>query len=109
MGMTNAALQALFDECGDRISCIIFDNKVPIFFGYPSNKRGGQSLKNVNELELKTYGGVDMVGVPMRPKSPADRDAGVMFTAWHPTEFVQIIYCSDENHPKALMDPFGLG
>ena len=103
MAMTNAALQAIFDEMGDRISCIVFDNKVPVFIGYPSSP-----VKHVNELELKSFGGVDMVGVPTYPDPKLRRD-GAMFTYWHPTEFLQIVVASDEAHPKALMDPYTLG
>ena len=102
--MNNEALQAMFDEFGDRISCIIFDNKVPIFIGYPSSP-----IQHVSELKLKTIGGVDFVGVPVRPKDPKAIRDGAMFEAWHPTNFIQIIYAADENHPDYRMDPFGLG
>lgn len=104
MSMTNAALQAMFDEMGDRISCIIFDNKVPVFIGYKSSP-----INHVNELVLKTFGGVDMVGVPTYPNDPKQRESGGMFMLWHPTEFVQIICVADEDHPKMLIDPFSFG
>lgn len=102
--MTNAALQAMFDEMGDRISCIIFDNKVPVFIGYKSSP-----VKHVDDLILRTFGGVDMVGVPTYPTDPKQKERNVMFTYWHPTTFVQVIVVSDEDHPNDLMDPYTLG
>ena len=102
--MDNATLQSMFDEMGDRISCIIFDNKVPIFIGYPS-----AHIKHVNELVLKTINDVDMVGVPMKPRDPKLAEDGAKFLVWHPTIFLQVIYVADEDHPKMLMDPFDLG
>ena len=100
----NDALQAMIDEYGDRISCIIFDNKVPIFIGYPSSP-----IKHVSELELVNKGGTDLVGVPMYPKDPKAKREGVKFMLYHPTIFLQIVVVADEEHPDALVDPFMFG
>ena len=99
----NASVQAMIDEFGDRISCFIFDNKVPIFFGYSS------SLPSVHDLELRTMGDVEVIGVPMKPKDPVAARKGGMFMCYHPTSFLQVIYVADAEHPDLRMDPFGLG
>lgn len=100
----NTSLKAVFDEFGPRISAIVFDNKSIIYLGHPSSP-----LKTVDDLELVTIGGIDLVGVPVYPTDPKFREQGVMFTYYHPTSFIQAICTSDEDHPNCLVDPFNFG
>lgn len=100
----NTSLKAVFDEFGPRISAIIFDNKNPVFIGHPSSP-----ARTVDDLVLKTIGGIDLIGIPVYPADPKLRGEGVVFTYYHPTSFIQVVCTSDENHPNALVDPFSLG
>lgn len=101
--MTNEALQALFTEFGERISAIVLDNKHIIYIGHPHS-----AVNTVDDIVLETKGGVDMIGVPHNPSKPKEKEKGVQFMFWHPTEMVQCIIAVDEDHPNVLIDPFDL-
>ena len=102
--MTNVALKALIDELGDRICIIAFDNNVKVYIGYPSS-----TLKSVSEIQLKTFGDVDMVGIPKISNNPKLMREGVRTTSWHPTECIQVIATLDEGFEKYRIDPMEIG
>lgn len=102
--MTNEALQALIDELGERICIIAFDNNVKVYIGYKSS-----TIQSVNEIQLKTYGGVDMVGIPKKSANPQLDRMGVTTTIWHPTECIQMIATLDEGCEKFRIDPMEIG
>ena len=102
--MTNEALQQLIDEFGDRISAIVFDNKAIVFFGHQ-----GSFANSVSEIEFKTLAGVDMVGIPVYPRTPRDREKGVKFMYWHTTHCIQTVCTVDADHPDYLVDPAWFG
>ena len=96
--MTNAALQAMIDELGDRICIIVFDNNSKVYIGYPSSP-----IKSVTELKLKTFGDTDMVGIPKKS------NGGLTSTSWHATECIQVIASIDEGFENYLIDPMEIG
>jgi hypothetical protein len=104
MNFTNAALQSLIGQYGDRISCLMFDNKNAIFIGHPSSP-----CKSVDDLVFTTVDGVDLVGVPLYPTNSKDRAAGVLFTVYHVTATLHAVTIVDEDHPEYLVDPLVFG
>ena len=96
--MTNAALQAMINELGDRICIIAFDNNSKVYIGYPAS-----TIKSVSELQFKTFGDTDMVGVPKKTQN------GLMTTTWHVTSCIQVVATVDEGFEKFLIDPMELG
>lgn len=102
--MTNAALQAMIAELGERICIIVFDNNSKVYIGYPSS-----TIKSVNELKFATYDGVDMIGIPKRLRDPKVDRLGVTTTIWHATECIQAIATMDEGFEKYRMDPMEIG
>ena len=102
--MTNAAMQALIAELGERICIIIFDNNTKVYIGYPSS-----TLKSVNEIKFKTFGGVDMIGIPKAVNNPKISRMGVTTTTWHTTESIQAIATLDEGFDMYRIDPMEIG
>lgn len=101
MEFTNAALQEMFQTYGDRISCLMFDNKNAVFIGHPSSP-----CKTVDDLDLSvSVGGVDLIGVPLYPTNPKDKADGVMFYVYHVTSTLHAVTMVDENHTNYLVDP----
>ena len=102
--MTNVALKAMIDELGERICIIALDNNVKIYIGYPSS-----TVKSVNEIQLKTFGDTDMIGIPKAINNPKLVREGVCSTTWHPTACIQIIATMDEGFEKYRLDPMEIG
>ena len=102
--MTNSALKAMIEEFGNRINIIVLDNDVRIYIGYPSSP-----LKDVNDIILKTFGDIDMIGIPKAVGNPKAQRNGVTTTIWHPTACIQLIATVDEDHPNYLIDPMTIG
>lgn len=99
--MTNAELQALIDEFGDRICVIFFDNSLKLLIGYP-----GQSPQHASDLILKTVGGVDLVGVRQKSTYTKDRAEGVTYVNYHRTECIQYVAIMDEGFADYRIDPY---
>ena len=97
--MNNAAFKAFIEEFGDQICIIVLDNTSHIYVGYPSSP-----LKKLDQIEFKTFGGVDMFGVPSNPLSPNETKLGISHIAWHPTLTIQGIYLIDKDHTQYRMD-----
>lgn len=102
--MTNAALQAMIDELGERICILIFDNNVKVYIGYPSS-----TIKSINEIQLRTFGDTDMVGIPKKIGNPELDRLGVTTTMWHPTECLQVIATLDDGWDMYRIDPMEIG
>ena len=102
--MTNEAVQALIAELGERICIIVFDNNSKVYIGYPSS-----TLKSVSELKFKTFGGVDMIGIPKAVNNPQISRLGVTTTTWHATECIQAIATMDEGFEIYRIDPLEIG
>lgn len=99
--MTNAELQALIDEFGDRLRVIFFDNSLRLLIGYP-----GQSPQHASDLILKTVGGVDLVGVRQKSTYTQDRADGVTYVNYHLTECIQYVAVMDEGFQDHCIDPY---
>ena len=102
--MTNNALQAMFDEIGDRICIIIFDNNSKVYIGYPSS-----TIKSVNDIELRTFGDTDMIGIPKKIQDPKLERCGATATSWHVTACIQMIATIDEGFERYRLDPMEIG
>ena len=102
--MTNEAMQALIAELGERICIIMFDNNSKVYIGYPSS-----TLKSVNDIKFKTFGGVDMIGIPKAVNDPKIGRLGATTTTWHITECIQSIATMDEGFEKYRVDPLSIG
>lgn len=102
--MNNQALQAMIDEFGERICIIVFDNESKVYIGYDSS-----TMKSVNDLKLRSIGGVDMVGIPKESSNPKLRREGVTSTSWHPTECIQCVCTLDEGFELYRLDPMEIG
>jgi hypothetical protein len=98
--MTNDALRAMISELGERISIIIFDNNFKVYIGYPSS-----GIKSVNEIQFKTFGDFDMIGIPRKTSNPKMNREGVTITDWHPTECIQLVATLDEGFENYRIDP----
>ncbi len=103
--MTNAGLQAMVAEYGERIAILVWNNGFRVHVGYP---RGNvkNTVKSVNDLIFKSFGGVDMVGVKSPSTLSHDRDAGVTMTTWHDTAELQHVIVMDEGFENYRPDPF---
>lgn len=104
MAFTNQALQSMINTYGNRISCLMFDDKNPVYIGHPSSP-----CKSVDDLVFDSVEGVDLVGSPLYPTNTKDREAGVLFTVFHATSTLNFVVVVDEDHPKYLVDPFLFG
>lgn len=102
--MTNSALKAMIDELGDRICIIAFDNNMKVYIGYPSS-----TLQNVSDIQLKTFGDTDMVGIPKISNNPKASRLGIASVTWHPTACIQAIGVIDEGFEKYRIDPMEIG
>lgn len=102
--MDNNALQALIDQFGERICFFILDNASRIYFGYKSSP-----IKSVKDLEMKTFGDVDMIGVPLPINNPSDIAKGITSMMWHPTACIQAIAVLGEGSAAHRIDPFITG
>lgn len=100
MEFTNAALREMFQTYGERISCLMFDNKNAVFIGHQSSP-----CKSVDDLDLLTVGGIDLIGVPLYPTNSKDKAAGVMFYVYHITSSLHAVTMVDEDHADYLVDP----
>ncbi len=98
--MNNAALQALFEECEERVCVITFDNAYRCFIGYQNSH-----VKSVHDIELKTINGVDFVCIPTVSNYSKDRKDGVSAKVYHLTECVQSVTIMDEGFENYRMDP----
>lgn len=102
--MTNVAMQAMIAELGERICIIIFDNNSKVYIGYPSS-----TIKSVNELKFKTFGDVDMIGIPKVSNNPKLNRENVTSTSWHVTACIQSVATLDEGFEKYRLDPMEIG
>lgn len=102
--MDNESLQAMIDEFGDRICYIMFQDRFMLFIGYKSSP-----LKHASDLQLRTFNGIDMVGVPKPAMNPADREKGVAGVHWHRTGAIDMVGVMDEGCEKYRLDPYELG
>ena len=102
--MTNAAVQAMIAEMGERICIIVFDNNSKAYIGYPSS-----NLHSVNDIKFANYGGVDMIGIPGNAGYAKPTRDGVTTTVWHATECIQAIATMDEGFEKYRIDPMNIG
>lgn len=97
--MNNSQLQAMIDEFGDRIAIIQFDNQCKIYIGYE-----GSPVRSVEDLQFKTVGGFDMVGVPHKVMNP--RDEGKLNAIhWHCTHLIHQIVVMGEDCADYRLDP----
>lgn len=90
--MTNAALQAMVAEFGERIFCITLDNNHKIFLGLAA--RLPEDGVSVNDIVYKTYDGVDLFGVPHISHTWNGID--VPYTNWLVTGCIQAVHTTDE-------------
>lgn len=100
MAYSNAAVQKMIDDYGDRIFCIMWDNGFKLFIGYPSSE-----VKSVSELVLTDIAGTEVIGVPAKSSLPTDRKNGVSFTSYHSTDLIQHIAVMDEGFEDFRIDP----
>lgn len=99
--MTNASLKAAISEFGNRIVFIIMDNDRRLRFGYPD-----APLKDVNQIQYKTFDGEDFFGYSQPTTYSADRAKGVTYTVWHRTDSIQQIATMDEGFEDYRVDPY---
>lgn len=90
--MTNAGLQAMIDEFGERIFCITLDNAHKVFFGVAA--RLPYEDLTIDKIELKTFGDVDMFGVPHTDHTWEGHV--IPYTNWLVTGCIQAIHTTDE-------------
>ena len=102
--MTNAAMQEMIAEFGERLCIIIFDNNSKVYIGYPSS-----TIKSVNDLKFKTFAGVDMIGIPKESNNPKLNRLNVTSTSWHVTACIQSIATLDEGYENYRLDPMEIG
>ena len=102
--MNNAALQAMIEEFGDRIYFIMFNNRSMVPIGFKSSP-----LKSAKDLQFRTFGGVDFVGVPKHPANTADLEKGITGVHWHATALVELVGVMDEACEKYRLDPWEFG
>lgn len=101
--MTNAAVKALIDKYGERIAIIQWNNGFRVHIGY----RGlNDTVKSVKDLQLESFGGVDMVGVKSPSTLSADRAKGVTMTTWHDTAEIQHVIVMDDGFEDYRPDPY---
>jgi len=101
--MTNAGLQAMISEYGERIAILVWNNGFRVHIGY---RGANDALKSVNDLQFKSFGGVDMVGVRSPSTLSRDRAAGVTMTTWHDTAELQHVIVMDEGFEDYRPDPY---
>lgn len=99
--MTNASLQAVFAELGNRVCFIIMDNDRKIRLGYPEGP-----LQSVDQIQYKTWGGEDFFGYSQHSTYADARMRNVTYTVWHRTDCIQQIAAMDDNFPNDRIDPF---
>lgn len=101
--MTNKAFQAFLAEFGDRLCVITLDNNAKIYLNYEAG--GGTSSCKVEDIEFKSFDGVDMFAVPSWPMNPKELRMGIKHQAWHPTFTIQALILIDAEHKQFRVDP----
>lgn len=90
--MTNAALQAMIAEYGERIFGITLDNAHKIYLGVAAKLP--YDNVTVNDLIFKTFDGVDMFGVPHNDHTWGGHE--VPFINWMVTACIQSVHMTTE-------------
>lgn len=101
--MTNAALQAMITQFGERIAAIIFDNSQTLFIGYKS-KDDRRSLK-LSDISMETIGGVDFTVVAHTMLQTDDVGNPITYKTYHVTECIQDVIIMDDGFAKYGVDP----
>lgn len=90
--MTNAALQAMIDEFGERIFAITFDNNHKVYLGVEA--KAETDPITVKSLILKTFGDTDMLGIPHTDHTWEGNK--IPYTNWYVTGCIQAVHLTDE-------------
>lgn len=104
MALTNAEVQSMIAEYGERICYIQFNNNYRIHIGY----RGGH-IKSVHDIAFKTVGSTDMIGFPHIGPGKKHMDATEpVYYSWRLTELIEDIIVMEEKYIDDRIDPFVL-
>lgn len=102
MALTNAEVQQMIADYGDRICYIQFNNNYRIHIGYQSSQ-----IKSVNQIVFKTVGNTDMIGFPMVAPGKMLMDAKEpVYYSWRLTELIETILVMEEKYKDLRVDPF---
>lgn len=91
MNPTNASIQEMIAEMGERMLLIAIDNQRKLIFG--STAHDEANIVNVGDLEFKTWGGVDYIGIPRADKVWGGKV--VKYHSWFVTAYIQYIMTLD--------------
>ena len=94
---TNAGVQQMFTEYGDRICVIGLNNGKRMFVGY----NGSNSIQ-LSDISFETIGGCDVMAV-----QKIDNSSGrnVHYTTYITTEFIEFISVMSEEDADYRIDP----
>ena len=95
--MSNAILQSMFEEFGDRICAISMNNNKMMFIDYSS-----KASVRLSDISFETRGGCDFMVVKRKDIS-SGRD--IYHTDYIVTEFVENVIVMDEGYEKYRVDP----
>ena len=91
--MTNAALQAIIAEYGERIFCITLDNNHKIMLGLQSRLESGNGF-TVNDIQYKTFGDTDMFGFWRTDHTWNNQH--IKYINWMVTGCIQAVHVTEE-------------
>lgn len=94
--MTNTAIKAILDEAKERVYMIALNNAKYLLIGYKGSPK-------IEDIELKTIGGVDMLLV--HHKNDRSTNPPVSYTEYYNSDFVEAIGVMDTECADYRVDP----
>lgn len=106
--MTSAAMQAIFDEYGEKICAISLDNGRVIYIGYNQKDWSGKPIPDgeargvtLKDIEFITYGDVEFMKITQKLQSQGMKVLEKI--SLHPLDNIQCIQiCNTDGY---LLDP----
>ena len=94
---TNATMQAMIDQFGERICAICLNNGKKLYIGYT-----GQTSVQLSDISLETIGGCDLIKVKRIDISSI---TPVSFVDYITTEFIENVIVMDEKDKDYRVNP----
>ena len=95
--MSNADVQAMFDQYGERVCAISLNNGKLLYIGYR-----GKGSTLLSDISFETVGGCDMMVVS---KTDISSGRDVRYKNYITTEFIESVVVMDEEFADYRVDP----
>ena len=94
---TNATMQAMVDQFGERICAICLNNNKKLYIGYT-----GKTSVQLSDISFETIGGCDMMKVKRKDLSS---NTPISYVDYITTEFIENVLVMDEEYKDYRVMP----